>query len=145
MMNKQSFSQLAKLITRSNHGLRDPQLMRPNRDWRIGLVLAILIFVTSAVWSTKMYLSYREASVEKTDLPEEGVVVYRASLVEAALSTLEKREAAHEKLLGSVEVIQVPEEVPQVEEAAAETESASTSEDVIREEATTTEMLLSDG
>jgi hypothetical protein len=105
MRQNNTLAQLARRITKADTVLRDPQLFHPAREWRIGLIVAMLIFIASAIWSMQTYTFFRDASVvqEVTAVTEE-VTVYRESLVEAALTAYEERAAAHTLLLQKVQV-----------------------------------------
>ncbi len=111
MINKNRFSQLAKRITRADHGLSDPQLIHPSREWKTGLAVAFVMFVASAIWSIQTYITFREVSAQEISPVGVDVVVYRESLVEAVLTMYEERQQAHEKFLNSVQMEQpiVPE------------------------------------
>lgn len=91
--------------------LRDPQLMHPDREWAIGLGVAVLIFSLCGLWSIHAYLKNRTV----TALPDEdiaGTVVYRESVVKEALEIVAKREATLEQLTSGLRApVVVPEEV----------------------------------
>lgn len=120
MIQNNKLSQLARRITKTDTVLRDPQLFHPAREWRIGLIVAMLIFIASAVWSMQTYTFFRDASVvQEVTAATEEVTVYRESLVEAALTAYEERAAAHTLLLQKVQVTPsaaVATETPQAEE-----------------------------
>jgi len=120
MIQNNTLAQLARRITKADTVLRDPQLFHPAREWRIGLIVAMLIFIASAVWSMQTYTFFRDASVvQEVTAATEEVTVYRESLVEAALTAYEERAAAHMLLLQKVQVTPraaVATETPQAEE-----------------------------
>ena len=72
-------------------------IMHPNREWFIGLSIGLLVLSVGAWWNVSTYMEYKEVSV---DSGEElaGVVVYRQSLVEKALSDFEVRTSKYETL-----------------------------------------------
>jgi hypothetical protein len=85
--------------------VRDPQLMHPDREWAIGLVIAVIIFTISGFWSIHTYLKNRAA----TALPiedEGGQTVYRESVVKEALETVSSREQSREALTNEPVVIE---------------------------------------
>lgn len=119
MIQNNKLSQLARRITKTDTVLRDPQLFHPAREWRIGLIVAMLIFIASAIWSMQTYIFFRDSSAVQEVSPVEEVTVYRESLVEAALTAYEERAAAHTLLLQKVQVTPsaaVATETPQAEE-----------------------------
>ena len=77
--------------------VRDPQLMHPEREWAIGLFMAVFIFSFCGLWSIHTYLKNRSASalvVEETG----GETVYRESVVKETLETVTKRRQTLELL-----------------------------------------------
>lgn len=111
MINKQSFAQVAKRIRRTGRGFHDPQLMHPNREWGTGLLVAVLIFVVSAVWSAETYLQYRSASINVVEPVTENVQIYRASMIDAALENFSERQVANESFMKRVVVEDVVAEI----------------------------------
>lgn len=97
-MNKH-IDNILKSIDRQKKGLRDPQIMHPERDWPIGIFIAILIFIATGVWSLTLYLENRNASVVTQTEEQSESVVYRESMVEEALGRLEERAAKLASLL----------------------------------------------
>ena len=104
--------------------------MHPQRDWLIGLGISIAIFVAGAALSTYTYIANIEVSQTSSETAEE-VVVYRESMVEAALEQLRERETVFLSVLGSpvptVPVIPVATTTPTISdqeepEVPAETE-----------------------
>jgi hypothetical protein len=119
MIQNNKLSQLARRITKTDTVLRDPQLFHPTREWRIGLIVAIFIFIASAIWSMQTYIFFRDSSAVQEVSPVEEVTVYRESLVEAALTAYKERAEAHTLLLQKVQIIPttaVATETPQTEE-----------------------------
>lgn len=90
---------MAKRLLHPQRDLRKPEIMHPARDWIIGLLTALLIFIAGAAWSTHVYLKYRDLSVEETSNVSTEVVVYRESLVKAALDEFAGRVTEHQRLL----------------------------------------------
>lgn len=108
-MNKGSFSQIAKKLIRADQGLKDPQLMHPAREWSIGIVVGVIMFLLSAGWSAQIYVGHRDTSATEVAEVKEETVTYRASLVEAALAGFDDRQVMHNKFLNQVEVSKVRE------------------------------------
>lgn len=132
MKSKDAFTQLAKRITRSRKGIRDPQTTHPVRDWLIGLLIGVVIFVGSAVWSAKTYSKYRNASFDANSVVVEGGVVYRESLINQVLRDYSARADRLATLqVGLAAETPTPEPEPPEE---ASTESATSSDDVVLEE-----------
>ena len=64
MMNKQSFTNIAKRILHPHAGLHSPRIVYPTREWFIGLLIAFAIFAAAALWSVHSYTQYKNISVE---------------------------------------------------------------------------------
>jgi hypothetical protein len=90
--------------------------MHPERDWSIGVFLALLIFIASATWSLTVYLVNRNISPDTGTGQQDESVVYRESMVEEALTRLEERATTLASLLPrtvqSEPVIEEPVEEP---------------------------------
>ena len=104
MMSRKDITKIAKRIIGANTGLQSPQLMHPRRDWVIGLGVAFAIFAASAVWSTHAYLKHKDPNVGVTESPTDELVVYRASLIQAALAEFAERTETYEALIAAERV-----------------------------------------
>lgn len=135
MINKQSFSNISKLMKRAHRGLSDPQLMHPDREWAIGLLIAVVLFTAGVVWSSQIYLQYRDSSANPVAPVVENVQVYRESLVNTALSDFSNRQSAHETFLKKVIIEDV---IPQEETEKNEVDSAEMEVDNAHGQATST-------
>lgn len=125
-MNK-NIDNILKSISRHKHGLRDPQIMHPEREWLIGISIAVTIFILSGAWSLTLYLKNRNVSSDIQMGEQSEVVVYRESMVNEALGRLDKRKAALDALLGRESVVETPPEEPEEIVAPVEDESIATS------------------
>jgi len=103
---------MAKSIFNSDKGLQAPKLMHPVREWTIGLLAGILILIGTGVWSAQTYIFYRNTGNISYASVETEVVVYRASLVEVALTNYANKVEVNRALLANTpSVISTPEEV----------------------------------
>lgn len=109
MINKTLFTQMARKVFRHERGLRDPQIMHPEREWLIGLLVMVLIFTASAGWSAQVYLKNKNVSADQTTVGE-GEAVYREPQVKEALRIADEREDELRELLGVSPTAPVPEE-----------------------------------
>ncbi|MBP6924679.1 MAG: hypothetical protein KBC62_04485, partial [Candidatus Pacebacteria bacterium] len=108
-MNKH-IEDIIKSINRHKKGLRDPQIMHPEREWGIGIFLAVLIFILSATWSLSLYIENRNAAAHMQTEEQPESVVYRESQVEEALARLGERTTVLTSLLPKTnEMVEVPE------------------------------------
>lgn len=125
-MNK-NIDNILKSISRHKHGLRDPQIMHPEREWLIGISIAVTIFILSGAWSLTLYLKNRNVSSDIQMGEQSEVVVYRESMVNEALGRLDERKAELDALLGKEPIVETPPE--ELEEIAppAEDENIATS------------------
>ena len=78
--------------------VRDPQLMHPEREWAIGLFMAVFIFSLCGLWSIHTYLKNRSASALVVE-EAAGETVYRESVVKETLETVTKRKQTLELLV----------------------------------------------
>ncbi len=131
-MNKH-IEDIIKSINRHKKGLRDPQIMHPEREWGIGIFLAVLIFILSATWSLSLYIENRNAAAHMQTEEQPESVVYRESQVEEALARLKERTTTLNSLLPRAdEIVEIEEAV--VEEVVPTAEvTASSSEEIIEE------------
>lgn len=116
MKYKSYITQLKHKFLKKKSALRDPQLMHPDREWAIGLCVAVLIFSVCGLWSIHSYLKNRAA----TALPVEdssGKTVYRESVVKEALSKMNERKETFETLTSEVN----PTPIVELEEIATTT------------------------
>lgn len=101
MINKSEFTDIAKRVLRFNKGLKSPQIMHPQREWLTGLLVAIIFFGSSVAWSAHMYIKYKNLAINGSDVSiDTEVIVYRESLVTAALEEFSSRQELHNELLG---------------------------------------------
>lgn len=132
MIHKKQFTDIAKKIIRSQKGLRNHQLMHPSREWAIGLCVAALMFLGSAVWSSMMYLEYKTENLSQDNNTQEQPVVYREALVDSALDLYAEKNSKLNALLHNFS--SAPPEV--IIESDDEMEALST--DPVSEVSTTT-------
>lgn len=131
-MNKH-IDTIIKSINRHKKGLRDPQIMHPEREWSIGIFMAVFIFISSAAWSLGVYISNRNASANVQTEEQSESVVYRESMVEEALSRLKERTTTLASLLPRTTEVFEEEtiEEPAEETASNSDVSASSTEEIV--------------
>ncbi len=127
MIHKNAFSKITGKILRRQAGLHDYQIMHPTRDWLIGLCFAVTVFLVGAALSAQLYFSNINTTLVMDDSAEE-VVVYRESIVEAALKELEERDAVYQQLQVSSGRVSVP--VPASSPAVATTSPVQVGEEI---------------
>jgi len=139
MINKTIFTQMAKKVFRHQRGLRDPQIMHPEREWSVGLLIAVVFFVGCAAWSSQVYLKNKNVSADQSALSDKGGAVYREPQVKEALQIASKREEELQTLLGVTPTPPVVVEEPEatiattteevaVEDVSEEAQAATTEE-----------------
>jgi hypothetical protein len=141
MKNRFTFTKLTKHLLRSQRGAREKKLVHPRREWSIGVLIALLIMAASASWSALTYVQYQEVELNQSSASESEVVVYRESLVEAALAIYDERETRLEQLLSGVRSEPV---VDEVTETATTTSSVPVLDTDDSDFSTTTEPQVSD-
>lgn len=88
---------ISGVIKNRNTSALDRSIMHPAREWFTGLFLGFVCLLVVAVWSGYSYQQFRNISVEGSDAVAEEVV-YKQSLVEAALTDFEIRKKAYNEL-----------------------------------------------
>lgn len=126
MVNKAEIKAMAKNILRHNRGIKKRQIMHPPREWTLGLVFCLLIFISFSIWSTQTYLKYKEISVDTTQVSSEEVVVYRGAMVSDALNLFRQKEQKFNQLLNISAAI----ELEEVEELPNEADTATSTSEV---------------
>lgn len=143
MLNKNKLATLAKQILHPHKGLHSPQIMHPTREWFVGLGVAAGIFLMSIIWSAHTYLSYQSVTLDTVDVSADQAVVYRESMVKAALEVFVDKQKLQPELLPE-EIIE-PEVVLTVSTSTSEIENlvevsevaqASTTEESVVEDST---------
>lgn len=100
MMNKKEFSTLVKRVFNFNHGIKNPQIMHPTRDWFAGLFMGLIIFGVSSAWSAHVYIEYKNTSVEKTtEVFNDNL--YREGQVNLALEYYRDKQNIYKSLVDS--------------------------------------------
>jgi hypothetical protein len=131
MQNKDIFKELIKKLERQKKGLADPRIMHPKREWATGIIVMIVLFLGSAVWSAQMYLKNR--NVTMAEVPADGVVVYREAVVTDVLAKFAEINQRYQAITNTVPV---PDNAV---ELATSTPSAEEDSDVDVSEANTTQ------
>lgn len=139
MLNKKQIAAAARKILRHSKGLKDPKLMHPEREWVIGLCVAVAIFAVTASGSAYTYWQNKHLSAVVPEGTEE-VIVYRESMVKEALKRFGDRNAEREALMGTMTGMSAAPSEPAPETEASSTAS-STEEAVVEVSASSTEAL----
>lgn len=100
---------IIKTIKRKNQELADPQLIHPERDWQIGVVVALVIIFVAVGWSVFQYRAYTRLPLDaEAILP---VVPYKPAIVEKALAEYKNRIELHNSIIASTGVDQATKEI----------------------------------
>ena len=126
MINKKEFSKIAKRIFHAKSSLQNPRIMNPSREWGIGLLIGFAFFIATAGWSAQTYLSNKNVGDITSDSSQDEVIVYRASMVEAALKAYEQRNQKHQQLLNKTYV--APPVIEEIVEEDTVDETSTSSE-----------------
>lgn len=122
MLSKVDIKKLAKKLWHVQRGKRSYHIMHPERDWLIGVMVAVLLVLGTATWSAVRYVDIRQTISNGVSVEAEGAVVYRESNVATALEIAESRQAVINKFVASQ-----PQPEPEPEVAT----STATSSDVV--------------
>lgn len=94
--------------------LSDRSIMHPEREWFSSVMLGMILLVVGAYWSFSVYLQFSAVNLEAITTDGENVV-YRDSLVEAALFEINRRAQTYDSLrANAVYIAPLPE--PEVTE-----------------------------
>lgn len=126
MKNNLDIKNIFKKLARKPGSLHDQQLMHPEREWVIGLVVSLFIFLLVASVSVYIYFKNQTINVQVSSDGTEQTV-YRESVVKEALIIIKSRE---ERLRSLNREIVLPEIV--------EIESATTTTEILSDVGTTT-------
>ena len=123
---------MARHITRHAKGLKDPRIMHPEREWVLGLAVALGIFAVTAAGSAFSYMKNKHPVAANPEEASEAPV-YRESIVKDALRQLDVRDRERETLLGGMSL---PEPTVPAPEATSSETVASSSDTVATSSAT---------
>ena len=101
MINKKQIAEMAQKILKQSRGLRDHKMMHPEREWLIGVGIALGIFTVAAYGSIYTYWKDKHMTSSIEAAASEDSVTYRASIVKEALERFEKRNKEREELMSS--------------------------------------------
>ncbi|MCB9810659.1 MAG: hypothetical protein H6779_02415 [Candidatus Nomurabacteria bacterium] len=74
----------------------DNQIMHPEREWLIGLVISTLVVISGVWWSVSTYMQYSNVSVEDTDGSGGAPINYKSEFVEAAINNFNQRQEIYD-------------------------------------------------
>lgn len=132
MLNRKEITNAAKRMLRQHRGLEDPQIIHPQRDWFIGLGVAVAVFILIAWWSITSYLHHSNADVDVLGEAGNTDTIYREAQVKAALELFSEKNKKYEELVGDMPVQpEILESVAAEEDSVLESEL--TDENVLEE------------
>lgn len=99
MISKNDITKIAKKILRRQRGLRDHQIIHPQRDWFIGLFFSLVVLIGVGAWSCITYFEITNRAIEVSAEEMAGQTIYRSEIVEAALSQFRERAENYQQLL----------------------------------------------
>lgn len=97
MKRKFDIKKVLHTVFKKSRSLSDPQLMHPEREWGIGLVVSLTILILGSALGAYTYFKNQSVDVV-TDADEVSGTVYRQSLVKEVLDDMNKRSAKLESL-----------------------------------------------
>lgn len=135
MKNKFEIDKIVKSITRRSRGAKDPQIMHPNRDWFVGIALALLVILIGGLFIQRLHLSYKsETLVPSIDI--ETPVTYRAEQIEKARAVIEGEKTKFAEQFGvwKIDTIDAVEFMSTEEVGQISAEEATSAEEVLTED-----------
>ncbi len=110
MIDKKIVDNIIKKTVRSKEQpLMKQRMINPKREWAIGLSAGIILVALGGWWNVYTYERFSGTVAYDSEISE-NVVVYRESVVEAALSDFDERALRYENLrkeLAGMEVMSV--------------------------------------
>jgi hypothetical protein len=86
----QQMKQMAHTLFKAKAGLNYEKILHPNRDWFIGVAIAVCLVFGIAAWNGYTYFSNREGGATDTEITVANPR-YQAELVGQALGVFESR------------------------------------------------------
>ena len=105
MIEKNDIIKMAKHVFRRSNGRQDHHIMHPYREWAIGVLVAITIFLVGGVLGLDRYLTYDEFVISDP-VAQENQVMYRSKQVSDAIELYENRQAKFDSLVQSLPQIE---------------------------------------
>ena len=84
MIQKKDILKMAKHVFKRGRGIPDKRLLHPRRDWTIGLVLFVTVFVSGSVIAGQSFVKNQDIQIDTTVLSEQ-IPEYNKALVEKTL------------------------------------------------------------
>lgn len=104
MIDKNEILNMVRQVTRRASGGGERRIIRPERDWFVGLFLSLLIVVGGFAYQLNKFFYYLE--VENHVVAKDTTTqVYRTSDLEAVLEVYETRAATSRDLLDGYEFV----------------------------------------
>lgn len=98
MIENNLIKKMAVAISKKHKSaLADRNIMHPEREWFIGILLSLVVLMGGVAWSVFEYLQFSEVSIDSVENPKE-ITVYKGGLVKDALSDYQIRKKNYEDL-----------------------------------------------
>lgn len=120
MISKKDITRIIKKIARKKRGLRDHQIIHPQREWFLGLFFTLLIVAGMATWSCLTYFNVTNRSIETDAEVLTNQTVYRTEIVDAALAEFRQRAENYDQLLENRIEIPIQNEIAESTEVEVE-------------------------
>lgn len=138
MISTQDLLSLGGGLLRKRRVSYDKRVIHPTRDWLIGLLFFFTIIIAGGCYSAYQFVTYRNITVHET-VVSETIVKYNSVLVTRMLEQYALRKANYDGVLRVAASMPVEDvsasTTEEVEEGTeAPLESASSTEEVVREE-----------
>ena len=107
MKYKLHLKEIIKKISKRPTALRDTQLMHPKREWAVGLMVGLVFFISAASLGAYTYFKNQAVDIQSGQAQTEDVV-YRESLVEDVLNSIDTRAKNLEDLRSQTREVITP-------------------------------------
>lgn len=102
MIENNAVKKMVNSILRNQQNtFSDRDIMHPEREWFLGISAGVIVLVLAIFWSVNTYLQFNNISVINSGEQEKSAV-YKALLVETALTDFADRKKMYEDLKGEL-------------------------------------------
>jgi hypothetical protein len=103
MIDKKFSASLLKAIVRRSRGLSDHNIIHPEREWFVGILIALICLIAGIIWSAHLYFTYAGNVPDLTASPATTNQIYRAGDVVQALEEYRARNEENNALRAILE------------------------------------------
>lgn len=131
MFKREKFTELAKSIFKPKGVLSSTSIIHPEREWGIGLFLALIMFFLTAAWSAQTYLKYLNVDVADESVIDIKPPEYKADQIDISLNIIKSKADEYNSIVVNVKDV---EDTEVIEGVSQDTNTNKDSETVTNNE-----------